>query len=449
MTNFLPRLAERVLNRPLLVTADRAAVLLDVLAGRIGIDPGAAGQKPAARPAQSEADVLPEQTPPRRGYEVRARSAVIAVTGSLVNRGSWIDADSGLMSYDAIARALAAALDDPEIEQIILDVDSPGGEAGGVAQLAGTIRAVNAQKPVTAVVNDTAASAAYWLASAAGRIVISPTSALGSVGVVWAHVDNARALEKEGRRVTLIHAGAFKTDGNPYGPLPEEARARIQGEIDALYDVFVAAVARNRGLDEADVRATEAGIFIGRAAIDAGFADAIGSLDEVIGDVAAPAPGGALQGPGLAGRKGEMMSKPQESNKAPVPAASKAAPETAKTDKTAIPQTLDQTLAQARARAAEEARARIAAILEAKEARGRDHLARELAFGTDLSAEAAVRILAAAAKDAPGKSASLDLAQAIARTGLDNAVEADDAPAAAAAPAKIDIGGVYAARRKN
>ena len=145
--------------------------------------------------------------------------AIIPVLDTLVNRGAWLDSRSGLTSYEGIAAQLRAAGSDPEVRSVLLDISSPGGEAAGMAGLADLIRSVRQTKPVTAFVNDMAASAAYGIASAANEIVISPTSILGSIGVVMLHADRSGELAAQGVKPTLIFAGSHKVDGNPFEPL--------------------------------------------------------------------------------------------------------------------------------------------------------------------------------------------------------------------------------------
>ena len=216
--------------------------------------------------------------------------AVIPIIGSLVNRGAWIGANSGAVSYEGIAAQLDDAARDPEVKTIILDIDSPGGEAAGMAGIAALIRAVNAAKPVIASVNDMAASAAYGIASQCSRIVISPTSTVGSIGVVMMHADRSGELAKKGIAVTLIYAGESKVDGHPFGPLPENVKADLQAEVAEHYALFTALVGQGRGkrLDQAAAAATEARCFLGRTAIAAGLADEIGSFSEIVADLATP-----------------------------------------------------------------------------------------------------------------------------------------------------------------
>lgn len=215
-------------------------------------------------------------------------TALIDLVGEFVNRGAWIGADSGLISYEGFRFQLLSAAADPKVRNILLDIESPGGEAVGAFEAAALVREVNREKPVVALVNGMAASAAYAIASGARAIVTLPSGIAGSIGVVMMHLDFSTYLENEGIRPTLIFAGARKVDGNPFEPLPEDVRAQFEREVMNYYDQFVATVvAGRRGVGDKSVRATEAGIFIGKAAVDAKLADDVGTFEEVLEEMSA------------------------------------------------------------------------------------------------------------------------------------------------------------------
>jgi signal peptide peptidase SppA len=203
--------------------------------------------------------------------------AVIEVSGVLVHRGAWIGQSSGQTSYEGIAAQLAAAASDPAVRGIALEIDSFGGEVAGVFDLADAIRAARSAKPVWAFVAEHAFSAGYALASQADRIILPRTGAVGSIGVVVMHADLSGQLSDTGVTVTLIHSGAHKVDGNPYAPLPDPVRARIQGEIDAIRSLFAETVAAGRGrsLTAEAALATEAECLRGAEAVAAGLADEV------------------------------------------------------------------------------------------------------------------------------------------------------------------------------
>lgn len=281
----LLHIADRVLNRPLLLHPGKAEVILHVLEGRIPLGDA------ALSPLTPDASRFVGE---RRGglSRIDGGVAIISVIGSLVNRGAWIGASSGMTSYEGLGAQLREAASDRKVKAILLDLDSPGGEATGMFGLAEQIRAITAQKPVTAVVNDMAASAAYGLASQASRIVVSPTSLVGSIGVVLAHLDRSGELAAKGIKPTLIYAGAHKVDGNPYGPLSDAVRADLQAQVAKFYDQFVGVVAQGRGdrLNEQNARATEARTFIGQEAVDRGLADEVASFEAVLASLQSESP---------------------------------------------------------------------------------------------------------------------------------------------------------------
>lgn len=378
----LAHIAGRVLNRPLLLHPAKAEVIMQVLEGRLGI--GQAAAPPLLTPdanrfvgRYSRSDGSYRMTAAKDGV------AILSIPGSLVNRGAWIGASSGLVSYEGIAAQLRDAQADPEVHSILLDIDSPGGEAGGMFALADLVAEVNKSKPVTAMVNDMAASAAYGIASAASEIVVSPTSLVGSIGVVLTHVDRSAEMEAAGRKVTLIYAGAHKVDGNPFGPLSAEVRADLQKEVEALYGQFTSLVGRGRGsrLDETSARATEARVFIGEEAVSRGLADRVASLDTVLAELSTR---GAVAAP-YDKRKGIAMSNTQG-----------AAPQAENAGITQAQH--DAAVNTARAEGATAERSRIASILRHEQAAGREEQAATLALETDLTAEQAGKVLAASPK---------------------------------------------------
>ncbi len=217
MTSLI-HIADRVLNRPLLVTRDKAQVVLSVLAGRIGVN------SPEASRFEGSS-VVEDENGARRSVPYRVTRegvGIITVTGSLVNRGAWIGASSGLTSYEGIGHQLKTVAADPSVRSVILDLHSPGGEAVGAFEVASLVRELSARKRTVAVVNGMAASAAYAIASGASEIVTTETGVSGSIGVVLLHADFSRQLDREGITPTLIHAGAHKVDGNPFEPLTAE-----------------------------------------------------------------------------------------------------------------------------------------------------------------------------------------------------------------------------------
>ena len=283
------QIAQRVFNTPLMVDPAKALAFLTGLGPRItgrevsieGVEIATEDRDAVKLPARASlfGDDLTNRQARNGGqpFAVVDGIAVIEIAGTLVHRGAWIGQSSGLTSYEGIAAQLQAAIADPAIRGIALDIDSFGGEVAGAFDLADRIRAARQVKPVQAFVADHALSAAYALASQADRIILPRTGAVGSIGVVAMQSDMSGALDQKGIAVTLIHAGARKVDANPYQPLPEAVRDRIAGELEDLRQLFAETVAEGRGrrLDTLRALGTEAAVFRGEAAVFAGLADEV------------------------------------------------------------------------------------------------------------------------------------------------------------------------------
>ena len=267
---LLPHMAARLFGAPLLIHRPKLDVILSVLGPRVGVFDLAApaGFSPPDRIAANAASGGDDKI------------AVIPIHGTLVRRTVGLEAESGLASYAAIASQLDAALVNPNAAAILLDIDSPGGESGGVFDLADRIRSAARVKPVWAVANEMAFSAAYALASGASRIFVSRTGGVGSIGVIAMHVDQSAKDAQDGVRYTAVFAGDRKNDLNPHQPITGEAHAFLQGEVNRVYGLFVETVAKHRGLKADAVVATQAGLFFGKDAVLAGLADAVGSFDD-------------------------------------------------------------------------------------------------------------------------------------------------------------------------
>lgn len=210
--------------------------------------------------------------------------AVIPIMGTIMPRANLMSEYSGGTSVQGLTKQLRAALADPEVGSILLDIDSPGGQVSNVPELAAEILASRGDKPIVAVANTLAASAAYWLAASADEIVVSPSAEVGSIGVLAMHEDVSGMLEREGVKVNFIHAGKYKVEGNPYEPLTDEARGAIQSRVDDYYEMFVSAVAKGRGVTPAAVRGGfgEGRVVGAKEAVRLGMADRVATLDETI-----------------------------------------------------------------------------------------------------------------------------------------------------------------------
>ena len=212
--------------------------------------------------------------------------AVLPLYGVITQRGNMVEDISGpgSTSTQKFTSALRQVLADDTVAQILIDIDSPGGSVYGVSELAAEIMKARTQKPVVAVANSLAASAAYWIGCAAGEFYVTPGGEVGSIGVWQAHFDYSKALEDEGVKPTLISAGKFKVEGNPYVPLDLEALSFMQSRVDDYYNAFAKAVAKGRGLTVNDVREGmgEGRVLGADAALAAKMVDGVATFDEVL-----------------------------------------------------------------------------------------------------------------------------------------------------------------------
>lgn len=218
-----------------------------------------------------------------RPYVVKNGVLLVPVKGVLLHDFPYAFL-SYATGYEYIGRAVARGVADDTVKGIALIVNSPGGEVAGNFDLVDKIFAGRGLKPITAICSESAYSAAYSIASAASTIVAPRTGGLGSIGVVTAHVDFSAALEDAGVKITLIYAGKHKVDGHPYAALPDDVRARIQARVDRLYGIFADTVARNRNLDAAAVRDTEALTYTANEAMALGLADKIGAPGDALAE---------------------------------------------------------------------------------------------------------------------------------------------------------------------
>lgn len=314
-----------------------------------------------------------------RPYNVANGVLQIPVKGMLLNDFPWA-AGSYATGYTYIQRAMERGMQDPEVKAIALVINSPGGEVAGNFDLVDKMYAMRGTKPIRAFAHENAYSAAYSIASVAESIVVSRTGGVGSIGVVTTHLDVSENMSKNGFKITYIYAGKHKVDGNPYEALSEGARAQYQSRIDQSYSIFVATVARNRGMDEQKVRDTEALCYTAEDALSNGLADSIGSLDDSLAAYVAEI--------NLEDEGGPTMS-----------VANKEAP--------AIEQaTLEAATKIAHAEGVKSERARISAILALDESKGREGASQKIALTTDMSVEQAKSILAELPQTKPATSAS-------------------------------------------
>lgn len=279
-------IVQAVMNQPWAILPSTLAMIVDIVRFR------AAGG--VLSDDEIQARILGATNGPRQGGKQSVGVATIPVYGPISERQNMMSASSGGTSLEALAQNFRAAMADPQVDGIVLEIDSPGGTVTGVAELVDEIRAASGTKPIVAHANSMAASAAYWIASACDEIAVTPSGAVGSIGIYAAHQDLSKAAEMEGVKTTLISAGKFKTEGNPWEPLSDDARANMQDQIDTMYGMFVGDVAKGRRVGVEDVRSGfgQGRLVFAKKALAGGMVDRIDTLDNTIRRVARQAAAG-------------------------------------------------------------------------------------------------------------------------------------------------------------
>jgi len=269
-----PRVMRAVAETPWAVLPGTLATIVDLLTFR------AAGGVLTAEHVRERIGA----GPPARQPAVAGAVAVIPLYGVLAPRATMMTQMSGGTSLQQFSAAVRQAANSSRIDSILLDVDSPGGMVDMVPEAAAELRAARTRKPVVAVANTDAASAAYWLAAQADELVVTPSGSVGSIGVFAAHNDRSRKLDMEGVTTTLISAGKHKVEGNPFEPLSEDARVAIQGTVDEYYGMFVADVAKGRRVGVAAVRDGfgEGRMVTANAAVRERMADRVDTFDATL-----------------------------------------------------------------------------------------------------------------------------------------------------------------------
>lgn len=337
----------------------------------------------------------PEQ---RKSFPFANGLAFISITGILINRYSY--SGYGVTGYNFIRSQLNDAINDDEVQGIVFDVNSPGGEVAGLTELADEIRASRSKKPSLAVVDTNCYSAAYGLGSAASRIVCVPSGGVGSVGVVMMHIDISEMLADYGYKITFIYESDHKVDGNAYEKLSADVKKDFQADIHYYYEKFCSLISMNMGITEQAVRDTKSRCYRADEAVSLGLIHAMDTpsvavrafLDELSGSNHQPEEGT------------EMSTAPETKPGANVEATTPQA---------------DAAKAATEARNAE--RSRIAAITGCDEAKDRAKLASHLAMNTEMSVDDAKKVLAASATEQAAVPAA-------AANGFDAAMNASQHP---------------------
>lgn len=261
-----------------LLEENKARQLLEVLRIRAN-----GGRIPAAEVRRVVAQAKQNRGPQMANGKV----AVLPVYGVVAPRMTMMTRMSGGTAAEELGNNIAALAADPSVSAIVLDVDSPGGAATGIPELAAKIRAAAEQKRIIAMVNHLAASAAYWIASQASEIVSSPSGEVGSIGVYMVHFDESEMYADAGIKPTIVRAGKYKAEGNPFEPLGDEAKAAMQATIDDWYGQFVGAVAKGRGVSAKEVRDSygQGRVVSSTQALKSGMIDRIDTMDGLLAEL--------------------------------------------------------------------------------------------------------------------------------------------------------------------
>lgn len=340
--------------------------------------------------------------------------AIVPVHGYLAHRMDF-HFNGYFTGYTFIEMAIAAALENPEVKGIVLDVNSGGGMVSGAFETAEFIRQAATVKPIVSIVDSSAYSAAYLLASQTDHIYVSKSGGVGSIGVVTMHVDMSDRLAEAGYKVEMLYKGTAKVDGNPYEALGEEARTRIMGRLEVSYNLFVDAVSVGRKIDIETVRGTEAGLFQGEQALSVQLVDTVMNPVDAYAVFA------------------QQLSKVTTGGLNMTTEAQTPTDEATPVDSTVVAQ---------EAKVSE--RQRIQAIQGSEEAKGRTDLASHLAYETEMSVEAAIAMLSKAPVDKPAE-ASNSFADAMSKGNPEIGDEANHAADEAVNPADSIMASLQAA----
>lgn len=376
MSANLKHIAIRLLDQPLLLAPSYAKTFLATLSISAGITQmvDAHGEVLAIEKQRFSASSFATSQSNPRPYQVVDGVAVISVSGTLIHNLGIIQPFWGMTGYDGIIARVQAAIADPEVKGILMDMDTPGGEVAGCFDAAQTIRSLAQEggKPLWALADDMACSAGMAIASAADRRLITQSAVMGSFGVVMAHQSYEGLLKESGVKVTLIHSGAHKVDGNPYEDLSAEVLAAFQEKSDKLRQEFAALGSGHMGLSVEAVLATEAKTYRGQEAIDIGFADQLVNGNEAI----------AIFADFLNQPKTNISGVTMATTETNQPAATTPTAPAAQPSAETAPQMSEKD--------------RIKSIMKCEAATGREKLAEHFAYDTDMSVEAAQAALALA-----------------------------------------------------
>lgn len=420
------RIATRIFGAPLLVLPERAFAIADVFNKYVtgehklhAMEDHQETEQQRAEREQARRQVayagIQLQNKPEKPYALTASGiALLPVIGTLVQRGSWMDAESGLQSYDNVASLLERSMSDPDVRAILFEVDSPGGEVGGLFDLAGRIRAASKKKPIWSSAVESAYSAGYAILASGEHAYAALTGGVGSIGALMLHVDQSKRDSMMGYAYTYIASGTKKAEGNPHEPLSKGMLAWAQNEVNRTGELFARTVASYRSIQVEDVLATEAGLLTPLEAVDGGYIDGVAGLLEVAAmlDAELRQPGSTAATRSAA--RTSLQEKKAMTTKQEQDAAAQArAAELDVVRKEGKAEGAAEGETKGRAAGVTAERERIAGILACEEASGRTKFALHLALKTDSDLAAAKGLLAAAQKETGGA----DFAAAMAKLG--------------------------------
>ncbi|MCK0187862.1 S49 family peptidase [Aeromonas hydrophila] len=423
MKHNLPGIMSRLFNTPLMIRPTEAQIIITAVSEQMGVgsllDASSGKVIDLSGQVEQSAESFSERGARSRSYALVDGIAVLPISGTLAHKWGGLQPSCGVTGYDGIQARMNQALADPEVRGILLDTDTGGGGVAGAFDCTDIIARANKIKPVWSLCYDMHCSAGQLLVSGAGRRLITQTGIAGSIGVVIAHMDVSEMLKQTGRKVTLIHAGANKVDGNPYEALPESVRAKLQADVEATRLRFANTVSRHTGLSVDRILAQEAGTFEGQAAIEQGLADELVNGADAVAVMAERI---SHKQTFATGRNMNVTDKNASTEGAdPKVATTELNKPTASALVASAPVVDGEQLAAAE-------NARIMGILDLPEAKGREAAAKELAKNPAMTVEGAKAVLAAIPQTA----------QAASETALDKLMEGSPAPVKAGEEAQKD-----------
>lgn len=437
VTGMYEMIVAELFNKPHLVTAERLDALAAYVLSRKNIDITVPDQPKPMAFSPGDTAVWSDN-----GYYIDGGIAVIDMVGTMIHRGGWMSAASGLTSYNMLSKRFRRALNDEQVKAILFNSDTPGGAVSGAFDFSDMVYEARGVKPVYTLAADCLCSAGILIGSSADKVYATQTANIGSIGVVMKHLEYSKWNEKKGLNNTYIYAGDRKIDGNPDNPLSKEARAAFQAEVQKIYEKFVEKMDRNTNLSEQQIIDTQAAVYLGQDAVDIGLAEAITTGDKLLEDMKTQFGTGRPYFSQTTSMEKQTMSdtknKPDTTAAKPggEGAAAAAENENLNPETTAAAAENTQELqaqigdaVDADAIRAEE-RERFAAIMSSDAAQGRTKSAVHLATKTDMSASDVIAALADIPADAKGPS-KLDAAmQAVGSPGIGSeGGDADDAAA--------------------